>query len=691
MKLFSFSSEPIVQALGWTLLHAIWQGFALAIVAAGMLFLLSHRASYSRYWTGISALFLQVLLSIGTFAIYYQPQAVQTTWTKMSHLAQPILATATPNHIANVVPWYQQALWFLQAHLGTIVLFWIIGASVLMVRLVGSWVYVQQLKAEGIRLTDANIQKVFRRIATLLNVRSTVHLFESVRVSTPIVIGFIKPVVLLPAGLATGLTTKQIEAILAHELAHIKRYDYLINLLQSLVEIVYFFHPALWWVSSKVRTEREHCCDDIAIEVCGDKLAFAKALAEVEAYRQTPVLAMAFASQKGAMLHRVRRVLGITEKRQQRMGPTGLLLILSLVVGVSVYALQPQDKPTKKTKASNVSHTSKDAKFVLDKEGKLTKVVWKKRQLSTKEVMEIQALKQQIEAGEIELSHIQNVEQKAILSHIVDVENGLEKGLDNLSAGLAAIDFDNIVISENQLNELSEKALEISEPFTEAIRVTFPDTLDERKMREHQRRMDSLSRLMQPQHQKMEALRLAMEQHEFKVNELERKMELLEWKKNKAGEERNQALEKRSQTMYDDAQKVKKSEAEIEKIVEQFEEQIKQRETHMQQLNQQMGELRQQVQTARKPIEELEAEAQKLEQLNEELSRRMEKEAEAMELMMPPPPPPIQNFRAKPVRAMTAPTPPAKVRTPRAVAPVRTPRPARMPASETPPVAPKKK
>ncbi len=677
MKLFSFSTDPIVQAFGWMLLHAVWQGFVITFLAAGILFLLRRRASYGRYWTGISALFLQIVVSAGTFALYYQPRALQVAIPKVTHFAQPFVAKSTQVMVS--MPWYKQTLWFLQSNLDTIVLFWIIGASVLLLRLIGSWVYVQQLKAEGIRLTESRIQEMFRRIAVKLNIRSTVHLFESVRVSTPVVIGFMKPVVLLPVGLATGLTTKQIEAILAHELAHVKRFDYLVNLIQSLVEVVYFFHPALWWLSSRVRAEREHCCDDVAVQVCGDKLAFARALAEVEAFRQSPALAMAFASKKGMMLQRVKRVLGVTEKPQRRMSPNVLVLFVLLVFGVSVYAFQQDGKP-KQPKAKNISHTSDGTKIVLDEKGKLSKVVWKKRQLPLREVAELQRLKEKIEEGELSLQNVKDGEQKAILTRVTEVENGLHEGLLGLSGGLAkmnaglselrSINVDASLFSDAQLEAISNEALLEAQPVVDAITATFPDSIDEAKMAFHQRKMDSLSRMMEPQHQKMEALRLEMEQYEFKTSELERKMEVLEWKRSKFYDERSQLLEKRGQIMHQEGQKVKKAEAEIEKDLSQFEEKIKQQETQIQQLNQQVAEVRQQVKTARQPVEELENQMRKLEEINEKYSREMEFHSVEMTHAFPPPPPPVERVKARAPRAVVKPAPfPDAIKTPTPKAP----------------------
>jgi bla regulator protein BlaR1 len=690
MKITSFISESIISAVGWTLLHAIWQGFAFVLIAAIVLYALRRRSSYSRYWVGISTMILQLITSVVTFAVYYQPYTSSSVAPKFVPSAQYLASRLAYAQVA--LPWYKQVLLFLQIHLDTIVLFWGIGASVLLIRLVGSWVYVQQLRAEGIRLTEPRVQSLFRRIADALQIRQTVHLFESVRVNTPMVIGFIKPVVLLPVGLVTGLTNKQIEAVLAHELAHVKRYDYLVNLLQSLVEVVYFFHPALWWLSVRVREEREHCCDDIAIQVCGDKIALVKALAEVASFRTTPILAMAFASKKGVLLNRVQRILGVSARPSTSNGNlAGVLLVILLTLGVSVYAFQQDEKPKiNKAKTSKFSHksdvviTEKDGERIemneVNGNMKLTKVMWKHRQLSKEEVAELQILKEKMNSGQLNLDNVKT-EQRDILLRIIEMENGLHDGLKGLGA-LSAIDFEAMVPNEAELEAITEAALEEAQPLVDAVLAAFPDSINMARMSAHSRKIDSLSRLMEPQHQKMEVIRREMEQYEFKTSELERKMEVLEWKRSKFYEVRGQLLEKRNRVMYQEGQKVKKSEAEVEKELAQFEEQIKQHETQIQQLNQQTGELRQQIKAARQPVEELENQIRKLEEMNEKYSNEMERYSSEMAHMFPPPPPPAAP-RARAIRA------------PRAVASPRSPRPALAPVApispKTPPPAPPKK
>src|SRR4030095_13888079 len=113
----------------------------------------------------------------------------------------------------------------------------------------------------------------------------SVHVVESIAVEVPTVIGWMRPVILLPVAAVAALTPAQVEAILAHELAHIRRHDYAVNLLQTTAETLLFYHPAVWWISKRIRAEREHCCDDVAVRVCGDAVSYAHALAELEAWR----------------------------------------------------------------------------------------------------------------------------------------------------------------------------------------------------------------------------------------------------------------------------------------------------------------------------------------------------------------------------------------------------------------------
>jgi len=166
----------------------------------------------------------------------------------------------------------------------------------------------QHLKRQGIAPVIAHWQERLAYLSGGMKVKRPVLLLESTLLQVPTVIGWLCPGIFLPTSSLTGLTPRQLEAILAHELAHIQRCDYLFNLLQTIVETSLFYHPAVWWISNRVRVEREHCCDDFAVQVCGDALTYARALTELEQLRNVPPqLAMAVSG--GSLLHRIRRLI----------------------------------------------------------------------------------------------------------------------------------------------------------------------------------------------------------------------------------------------------------------------------------------------------------------------------------------------------------------------------------------------
>src|SRR5258708_25411516 len=193
-------------------------------------------------------------------------------------------------------------------HLPTIVLTWAIGVLLLSVRLLFGWIRAHEMAKRNAVPAGRDWQRAASRLAEALNLRRGVTLLESAAVEVPTVIGFLRPVILLPMATLSGLSTDQIEMILAHELAHIRRHDFLINLLQAVVETLLFYHPAVWWISHSVRVEREHCCDDMAVAVCGNALQYARALTRLEELRVDPAHAF-IAANRGPLLSRIRRLI----------------------------------------------------------------------------------------------------------------------------------------------------------------------------------------------------------------------------------------------------------------------------------------------------------------------------------------------------------------------------------------------
>jgi beta-lactamase regulating signal transducer with metallopeptidase domain len=327
----SILPENVVNALGWTLLHSLWQG-ALAALGFALFLYLSRRASArARYAMGLAVLALVLLASAATFWNLFAAPAGPAA-PVLAAAASPAPAAGPP---AAAAPLGRRLTAFFgnyfSRHLPLIVTLWLLGVLFLSLRLAGGMLYAQRLKYSRSRPLPPPWPERLQALAAKAGLRRPLRLLESLRLRTPVVIGHLKPFLLLPAGLVTGLSAAEVEALLAHEVAHVMRRDYLVNVLQNLLEILYFFHPGVRWISSCVRQEREHCCDDIAVELCGDASGYARALASLQtdgAVLATPAMAAA----GGSLLRRVTRLLA--RPRLVHDFREGFLSALLLVAGL---------------------------------------------------------------------------------------------------------------------------------------------------------------------------------------------------------------------------------------------------------------------------------------------------------------------------------------------------------------------
>ena len=187
--------------------------------------------------------------------------------------------------------------------LPAIAVIWLAGVVVLLIRMAGGWWHVRPLHQAAFAMNSSRWQSACRRLAYRLGLPAAAHVVESALVDVPTVVGCLRPAILLPIAALASLSPAQVEAILAHELAHIRRHDYAMNVLQTVAETLLFYHPAVWWLSNRIRAEREHCCDAIAVSVCGDPVGYAQALAELESWRAGSA-AMALAATGGSLLDR---------------------------------------------------------------------------------------------------------------------------------------------------------------------------------------------------------------------------------------------------------------------------------------------------------------------------------------------------------------------------------------------------
>src|SRR2546425_119557 len=287
----------MMQALGWALVDSLWQDALAAAGLAALLALVPVRAARIRYAFATLTLALMLALPLAT--------AVRLSGTS-PQISDMVTATSPVTPTAPVADRIRAAL---EPALPWAVLGWFGGVVALSLRLASGWLVTRQLGRVGTSSVPDACREAVARLAARLRIRRPLRVLESAVVQVPAVIGWLRPVILLPASALTGLTPLQLDALLAHELAHVRRYDYLVNLIQSAIETLLFYHPAVWWASQQVREEREHCCDDRAVVVCGDAHLYATALLGMERLRvATPGFALAAAGRGGSLMGRIRRL-----------------------------------------------------------------------------------------------------------------------------------------------------------------------------------------------------------------------------------------------------------------------------------------------------------------------------------------------------------------------------------------------
>ncbi len=325
-----------LQALGWALLHFLWQGCLLGLLAALAFRLAAQRGPQFRYVLGLGFLTLALASPLLTGWALYSPSTPPSLSGPGAFQAAELgaLHLASPSHLARLRP-------ALAAALPGILGAWALGASLLALRLAGGWLWLQRLKARMEPLGGAWEQRL-RHLARRMGLRRSFQAGLSKGITSPLVIGWIRPVLLIPASLLTGMDPMSVEALLAHEVAHLKRHDVLFNWLQCGVEVLLFYHPAMWWLSRRTRLERECCCDDAAVAHCGDPLRYAEILDRLDDL-QSLDLVPAQAANGGNLMFRITRLL--TPKPSASRLPLALPLLALVAAGALTLSARGSQTP----------------------------------------------------------------------------------------------------------------------------------------------------------------------------------------------------------------------------------------------------------------------------------------------------------------------------------------------------------
>jgi beta-lactamase regulating signal transducer with metallopeptidase domain len=378
---FSFLGNDLIYRLGWTLVHTLWLGAAVAAVFAVAMTALRRRSAQSRYVVACACMAVFMACAAGAYLLTQPPQPPASAQAStpvaapaepdckavgvvdssakapLSHAPSRTLQTSVeqsvPSASAALVepaassepPVLSRATKAIEPALPWLVLAWALGVCVLTLWQLAGWMAARRLTRLAVCPANPGLAAAADLLAQRLGLRRVVRLLESALVRVPAVIGWLRPVILLPMGFAAGLAPAQVESILVHELGHIRRYDYLVNLLQSLVEVLLFYHPAAWYISRRVRTERENCCDDLAVAFGANQVSYAESLlhlARQSAAKQPRRRGLTLASagvgalaKPSALRSRVGRLLGQGEE-SSRLARSWPIVLIALVVALTV-------------------------------------------------------------------------------------------------------------------------------------------------------------------------------------------------------------------------------------------------------------------------------------------------------------------------------------------------------------------
>ena len=348
MTAFSHWLAPdLMRLLGLALLHFLWQGLALAALAYTVMAL--FRSASIRYLAAVGTLVMMFAAPVITFLVLQHQQSASALIETPVAAGAAVSPQVSSPGLSTVLP--QQSNGFPANSLIWLVQVWFAGVLLFSLRPAGGFLILERLRRKEALPVAENLRAICLALQQRLGIDRVVCYCECLHLQAPAVVGWFRPVVLLPVTALTGLSEQQLRAVIAHELAHIKRLDCFVNLFQIAAETLLFYHPAVWWLSNRIRAERENCCDDVAISVCGNAVEYARALTLLAERRAAPSLAMAV--NRSPLAARVARMLGITNlgtgMRSAGLAASILCLSTAVLAGNALFgvartasAAQPQ-------------------------------------------------------------------------------------------------------------------------------------------------------------------------------------------------------------------------------------------------------------------------------------------------------------------------------------------------------------
>jgi len=332
------ASMSFASAAAFALLHSLWEVALLALLAWLSLALMRGASARARHAVGMGWLLAMLLAPVLTFALYWH----SPTWVASGAQGEVLTMLDAGGVGPHTLIADARNGWLM---VGAAQL-WLLGVVLMLVRQVGGWRLMRQIEGEAFVPLPPEWQQRVEALRAALGISRDVAVRLAERVASPFTAHVLRPLIWLPLTLLTQLPREQVEALLAHELAHIQRLDWCWNALQCAIESVLFHHPGMWWLSRRIREEREHACDDLAVAVCGDAIVLAEALAALQRQRQAARMpgfpTLALAAEGGSLMKRVAHLLSITPARLSLRWPAGLLLLLGTGSLLAMQLVPPQ-------------------------------------------------------------------------------------------------------------------------------------------------------------------------------------------------------------------------------------------------------------------------------------------------------------------------------------------------------------
>lgn len=309
-QLLDLIDSDILEALVETLLHSLWQASIIALLLHLALHRIPDIKASLRYKLSISALFSCIAMSVATFSWVYLADSPMTV---------PIITTDVfiGSDLSNTVRNTQSIYAYLLPYQDMILIIWLIGVVLFSFKLMFSYIYIQWISRTSRLKANVELTRILKTTNTALASNIHIQIFESLYVKGPLMLGMLHPIILFPIGLINQLSTAEVESILAHEIAHVMRYDFLINIIQSVIEVLFYYHPAVWWISANVRAEREYACDQLVMSHSVNPIDYAKLLVKLQEYsnQNNNQLTLAFASDSNNLSNRIKRILNMSNNR----------------------------------------------------------------------------------------------------------------------------------------------------------------------------------------------------------------------------------------------------------------------------------------------------------------------------------------------------------------------------------------